>query len=74
MNVDEVNKVTKVDKSANIEYCQCGKSNYIENFKCKDCDKIFCKNCPTGPVGIHCMECILVELRPATSTPKTKTA
>ena len=72
MEVDDVDKVTELDKSADIAFCQCRKSNDIENYKCKDCDKIFCKNCPTGPVGEHCLECILVEFRPATSTPKRK--
>ena len=41
MNVDEVDKVTEVDKSANIEYCQCGKSNDIENLNAKIVIKSF---------------------------------
>ena len=39
MNVDDVEVIVEVDKQDNTEYCQCGKSNHIENFKCIDCEK-----------------------------------
>ena len=49
--------------------CQCEKSRKQIIFECIDCRNAFCEDCPTGPVGSHCIECMLIETRPLSSTP-----
>ena len=50
-----------LDASMEAHHCQCGKTNDIENYQCKDCEKIFSEDCPSRPVGLHCIECYLEE-------------
>ena len=60
-----------IDES-NIENCQCGKKNKVEHFRCDDCEKVFCKDCPTAPIGNNCIECNLEVSSLVSSTPKSK--
>ena len=61
-----------VENSVEEENCQCGKPYKDKNFKCNICRKYFCNRCPTGPVDNNCLECLLSESRPITSTPIKK--
>ena len=47
-----------------IQNCQCGKPTKQENFNCDECRKHFCNNCPTKPIGEHCLECLVNESTP----------
>ena len=55
-----------------IEKCECGRSTSKENFKFNDCEKIFCKDCPTAPVGSNCIECYMNSSEVISSTPIKK--
>ena len=63
-NNEEVSKQNQPSDESNeihfAEQCECGKPNKIENFKCDDCGKIFCKKCPDAPIGTNCLACLIV--------------
>ena len=72
---EEVDMVTVDDvdeKSVTVEKCVCERSSSKENFKCDDCEKYFCKDCPTGPVGLNCIECYMNSSLVLSSTPVKK--
>ena len=35
--------------------CERGKPNKEENFKCENCMRYFCKNCPNRPIENQCI-------------------
>ena len=61
-----------VDEGAN---CTCREVNG-KIYKCVDCRKRFCEDCPSKPLisdqTINCLECILNETQFHTSTPIKK--
>ena len=64
------------DKSIGYSNCQCGNMDG-ENFKCKDCTRIFCRSCPSGPIPqsetLRCLECLFSETTEMyTSTPEKR--
>ena len=56
-------------KLADIANCDCGKANKEENFECFNCGKVFCETCPNRPVEDNCLECLIAESKPRSSTP-----
>ena len=58
---DETNCHINTNKSVNTQQCECGKPNKEENFKCDDCQKVFCERCPDAPTGTNCLACIIIE-------------
>ena len=62
MLIDENNSTTD-------HKCDCGKPNKEGNFECNICKKYFCEVCPNGPLEENCLECMMVEMKPRSSTP-----
>ena len=57
------------DKLNEIQNCDCGKPNKEGNFECFNCGKVFCEACPNRPLEDNCLECLIVDSRPRSSTP-----
>ena len=75
METDEDMNNIHEQEDENEDGCQCGKEKEIA-FKCTNCKKKFCDNCPTGPLLIgneeSCLECIIMENKIYTSTPEKR--
>ena len=67
-------KETGVDNivTDDVEHCECRKLSWMETFKCKDCRKHFCKECPIGPLEdqLQCLQCMFNDVMIVTSTPE----
>ena len=56
---EESDKENDIEIDVDREMCQCKESDAEIIFKCKDCEKSYCKNCPTRPIGSNCIDCYM---------------
>ena len=58
--------------SEDVDNCECGKGSSKELFKCKDCRKYFCKDCPSAPLEDHqqCLQYTFNDVMMTTSPPQ----